>query len=224
MRLTKICGFKLKKAQHIVELALLAPFIMFFVGIVYQIAITIHTNYIFNASLYEAINFMALTNKIIKDEDSSLNPTALKEQTVNNIKLYAQILLTERHAPSNDSLDIKLVNAGDVDFLIGMYRYTSTFKIFNHIENFNPEDYNYLTVIPVNSAILRRNSFKIPNDFFDLDYEIKPFISEDSTEESDTPPEDSESSSDETTDTPDTPAADDTSSDTHDIEIPEVSF
>lgn len=174
MKQTKICGFKFKKAQHIVELALLAPFVMFFVGIVYQIAITIHTNYKFNSSLYEAISFIALTNKITPETDLDKDPVELKNETVNDIKRYAIILLNERHAPARDSLELKLVSAGDIDFLIGMYRYTSTFKIFNGIDNFNPGSYNYLTIIPINSAILRKNSYDISNNFFENSYTIAP--------------------------------------------------
>lgn len=163
MKANKICGSKLKKAQHIVELALLAPFIMFFIGIVYQIAITIHTNYKFNASLYEAVSFISFTNKI--------NSTA--EETVENIEKYAKILLKERHAPYENSLEVKLTNTGDIDFLIGFYRYTSTFTIFNGLDNFNPQNYNYLTIIPISSAILRKNSFEIPDAFFEDDYKIE---------------------------------------------------
>ncbi len=145
------------------ELALLAPFIMFFIGIVYQIAITIHTNYKFNASLYEAVSFISFTNKI--------NSTA--EETVENIEKYAKILLKERHAPYENSLEVKLTNTGDIDFLIGFYRYTSTFTIFNGLDNFNPQNYNYLTIIPINSAILRKNSFEIPDAFFEDDCKIE---------------------------------------------------
>ena len=163
MKANKICGSKLKKAQHIVELALLAPFIMFFIGIVYQIAITIHTNYKFNASLYEAVSFISFTNKI--------NSTT--EETVENIEKYAKILLKERHAPYENSLEVKLTNTGDIDFLIGFYRYTSTFTIFNGLDNFNPQNYNYLTIIPINSAILRKNSFEIPDAFFEDDCKIE---------------------------------------------------
>lgn len=173
MKQTKICGFKLKKAQHIVELALLTPFIMFFVGIVYQIAITIHTNYKFNTSLYEAISFIALTNKITSEADLDKDPLELKNNTLDDIKRYSIILLNERHAPNKNSLELKLVNSGDIDFLIGMYRYTSTFKIFNGIDNFNPDSYNYMTIIPINSAILRKNSYNITNDFFENPYTIK---------------------------------------------------
>ena len=145
------------------ELALLAPFIMFFIGIVYQIAITIHTNYKFNASLYEAVSFISFTNKI--------NSTT--EETVENIEKYAKILLKERHAPYENSLEVKLTNTGDIDFLIGFYRYTSTFTIFNGLDNFNPQNYNYLTIIPINSAILRKNSFEIPDAFFEDDCKIE---------------------------------------------------
>lgn len=232
MKSTKICGFKLKKAQHIVELALLAPFIMLFVGIVYQIAITIHTNYKFNSSLYEAISFIALTNKIVPESDLNENPVELKNETVRDIQRYAQILLQERHAPYKNSLELKLVNSGDVDFLIGMYRYTSTFKIFNGIEDFNPENYNYLTVIPVNSAILKRNSYNISDDFFENAYEIAPYKEETEEEgegeETEAGGENGEENTNETEEAqePDEVVETNTSNTLHsnNIEIPEVQF
>lgn len=201
MNLTKICGFKRKKAQHIVELVLLAPFIMFFIGIVYQIAITIHTNYKFNASLYEAISFMALTNKI----------NSTKEETLQNIEKYAKILLKERHTPYENSLKTELISTGDIDFIIGFYKYTSTFKIFNHLDNFNPQAYNYLTIIPVNSAILRKNSFEIPNTFFEDEFEAKPSSSLNESEDKNMQePQFSNNSQNNAQD--------------HNIEIPEVEF
>ncbi len=239
MNLTKICGSKLKKAQHIVELALLAPFIMFFIGIVYQIAITIQTNYKFNASLNEAISFMALKNKIVKEEDASLAPLELKEKTAKDIKQYAEILLGERYAPNKDSLEIKLISSGDIDLLIGLYRYTSTFKIFNGLENFNPQDYNYMAIIPVNSAILRQNSFEIPNDFFETVYIIKPYTdnpSEDNDTEENDGTEDNEneetnenSSNENTPENTDSTTSQDNTSETgtddiSNIDIPEVQF
>ncbi len=219
MNLTKICGSKLKKAQHIVELALLAPFIMFFIGIVYQIAITVHTNYKFNASLHEAISFMALKNKIVKEEDLNLTPLELKEKTAEDIKQYAEILLGERYAPNKDSLEIKLINSGDIDLLIGLYRYTSTFKIFNGLNNFNPENYNYLTVIPVNSAILRQNSFEIPDDFFETNYTLKPYDNIETDENEDTEKEPAEN----TDKTDNAPEENETNS-AENIDIPEVQF
>ena len=149
-----MCISKFKKAQHIVEFALIAPFIIFFFGVILEIALIVHTNYKFTASLYEAISFMALNNKINIE----------KEETVENIKEYAKILLKHRFAPYKDSLDIELVQAGDVDFLIGKYRYTSTFTIFNNMAGFEPDSYNFLSVIPVNSAILRKNSFDLSDE------------------------------------------------------------
>ena len=151
---TGMCISKFKKAQHIVEFALIAPFIIFFFGAILEIALIVHTNYKFTASLYEAISFMALNNKINIE----------KEETVENIKEYAKILLKHRFAPYKDSLDIELVQAGDVDFLIGKYRYTSTFTIFNNMAGFEPDSYNFLSVIPVNSAILRKNSFDLSDE------------------------------------------------------------
>ena len=151
---TGMCISKFKKAQHIVEFALIAPFIIFFFGVILEIALIVHTNYKFTASLYEAISFMALNNKINIE----------KEETVENIKEYAKILLKHRFAPYKDSLDIELVQAGDVDFLIGKYRYTSTFTIFNNMAGFEPDSYNFLSVIPVNSAILRKNSFDLSDE------------------------------------------------------------
>ena len=56
------------------------------------------------------------------------------------------------------------MQAGDVDFLIGKYRYTSTFTIFNNMAGFEPDSYNFLSVIPVNSAILRKNSFDLSDE------------------------------------------------------------
>ncbi len=143
-----------KKAQHIVEFALIAPFIIFFIGIVLEIAMIVQTNYKFNASLYEAISFMALNNKIGVD----------KEDTVQNIKEYAKILLKHRFVPYKDSLDTELVQAGDLDFIIGKYRYTSTFTLFNYMTGYKPDSYNFLTIIPINSAILRKNSFDLSNE------------------------------------------------------------
>ena len=151
---TGMWRYKFKKAQHIVEFALIAPFIIFFFGVILEIALIVHTNYKFTASLYEAISFMALNNKINIE----------KEETVENIKEYAKILLKHRFAPYKDSLDIELVQAGDVDFLIGKYRYTSTFTIFNNMAGFEPDSYNFLSVIPVNSAILRKNSFDLSDE------------------------------------------------------------
>ncbi len=147
----KICISKFKKAQHIVEFALIAPFIIFFLGVVLEIALIVHTNYRFNASLYEAVSFMALNNKINVE----------KEETVKNIKEYAKILLKHRFAPYKNSLDTELVQAGDIDFIIGKYKYTSTFTIFNYMTGFEPDSYNFLTIIPVNSAVLRKNSFDL---------------------------------------------------------------
>ena len=143
-----------KKAQHIVEFTLIAPFIIFFMGIVLEIALIVHTNYRFNASLYEAVSFMALNNKIEVD----------KEETVRNIKEYAKILLKHRFAPYKDTLETELVQAGDLDFIIGKYRYTSTFTLFNYMRGYEPDAYNFLTIIPVNSAILRKNSFDLSNE------------------------------------------------------------
>lgn len=151
---TRMCISKFKKAQHIVEFALIAPFIIFFFGVVLEIALIVHTNYKFNASLYEAASFMALNNKINVE----------KEETVENIKEYTKILLKHRFAPYKDSLDIELVQAEDVDFLIGKYKYTSTFTIFNNVTSFEPGSYNFLSIIPVNSSILRKNSFDLPDE------------------------------------------------------------
>lgn len=145
---------KLKKAQHIVEFTLIAPFIIFFMGIVLEIALIVHTNYRFSASLYEAVSFMALNNKI----------NVTKEETVENIGEYTKILLKHRFAPYKNSLDIELVQAGDIDFIIGKYRYTSTFTLFNYMTGFEPDSYNFLTIIPVNSAILRKNSFDLSGE------------------------------------------------------------
>lgn len=223
MNLTKICGFKLKKAQHIVELALLAPFIMFFIGVVYQIAITVHTNYKFNASLHETISFMALKNKIAKEEDLTLTPLELKEKTAEDIKQYAEILLGERYAPNKDSLEIKLVNSGDIDLLIGLYRYTSTFKIFNGLENFNPVDYNYMTIIPVNSAILRQNSFEIPDEFFETNYIAKPYENS-SDDNKNTKDEENTSEDADNEEASENKPEETETSGTDNIEIPEVQF
>jgi len=216
---TKICGSKFKKAQHIVELALLAPFIMFFIGIVYQIAITIHTNYKFNASLYEAVSFMALSNKI----DST------KEETIDNIERYAKILLKERHAPYRDSLRVELTQVNDIDFITGLYRYTSTFTIFNNLPGFNSDDYNYITIIPVNSAILRQNSFEIQDDFFTGDYEIKPYEKPKEDEEENTEGENGNENSETGADTEadiniDTNTQAGIQADTNNIVIPEAKF
>ncbi len=154
---------KHKKAQHIIELALLAPFIIFFIGIVAEIAIIINANYKFNSSLYEAINLMALTNKINIE----------KEETVKNIKEYAKILLKQRRVPYVNSLELKLTETDNIDFLIGTYQYRATFTPFNSKGEFTPDYYGFLTIIPVNSAILRKNSFNIPNTFFDTPLQVK---------------------------------------------------
>ena len=56
------------------------------------------------------------------------------------------------------------MQAGDIDFIIGKYRYTSTFTLFNYMTGFEPDSYNFLTIIPVNSAILRKNSFDLSDE------------------------------------------------------------
>lgn len=145
---------KLKKAQHIVEFTLIAPFIIFFIGVVFEIALIVHTNYRFNASLYEAVSLLALNNKINVE----------KEDTIENIKEYTRILLEHRFAPYRNSLNAELVQAGDVDFIIGEYRYTSTFTLFNYMTGYEPDSYNFLTIIPVNSAVLRKNSFDLSDE------------------------------------------------------------
>lgn len=152
--MSKICISKFKKAQHIVEFALIAPFIIFFIGAAFEVALIVHTNYKFTASLHEAVSFMALNNKI----------NVSKEDTVQNIKEYAKILLKHRFVPYKDTLDAELVQAGDLDFIIGKYRYTSTFTLFNHMTGYEPDAYNFLAIIPVNSAILRKNSFDLSSD------------------------------------------------------------
>jgi len=149
-----ICKTKLKKAQHIVELALFAPFVIFFIGILTEIAIVINTNYKFNSALYEAVSHFALNNKFNAD----------KEETVESIKEYSKFLLNMRSAPYQNSLKIDLTQTDDLDFLIGRYRYTSVFTLLNSVTEITPEGYNYMTIIPVNSAILRRNSFDITDD------------------------------------------------------------
>ncbi len=200
---TKYVVFKLKKAQHIVELALIAPFIMFFIGIAYQLTVIIQTHYKFNASLYEAVSFMASKNKIVKETELGLTEEQLKQKTVNNIRQYAQILLNERRAGGN-SLNIKLLNTGDIDFLIGTYKFTSTFSLLQNMANPNPESFNYLSIIPVNSAVLKKNSFEIQNEFFDNEYELVPqnILSEDEEEkpetDDDVPSDDTESETDTT--------------------------
>lgn len=145
---------KLKKAQHIVEFTLIAPFIIFFIGVVFEIALIVHTNYRFNASLYEAASLLALNNKINVE----------KEDTIENIKEYTRILLEHRFAPYRNSLNAELVQAGDIDFIIGEYRYTSTFTLFNYMTGYEPDSYNFLTIIPVNSAVLRKNSFDLSDE------------------------------------------------------------
>jgi len=148
---------KLKKAQHIVEFTLIAPFIIFFIGVVFEIALIVHTNYRFNASLYEAVSLLALNNKINVE----------KEDTIENIKEYTRILLEHRFAPYRNSLNAELVQAGDVDFIIGEYRYTSTFTLFNYMTSYEPDSYNFLTIIPVNSAVLRKNSFDLSDEILE---------------------------------------------------------
>lgn len=152
-----------KKAQHIVELALLAPFIIIFIGVIAEIAIIISANYKFNSSLYEAVNLMALTNKINTE----------KTETVENIKEYSKILLRERKVPYGNTLELKLTETDNIDFLIGTYRYSAAFTPFNSKGEFTPDYYTFLTIIPVNSAILRKNSFNIPSSFFDEPLQIE---------------------------------------------------
>lgn len=157
MQINLIKGIgRFKPAQHIVELALLAPFIIIFIGFAAEIAMVINANYKFNSSVYESISLMALTNKINVE----------KEDTVSNIKEYTRMLLKQKHAPYAGSLEIDLVQTDDIDFLIGTYKYKSTFTIFNAVKDFTLSTYNFLTVIPLNSAILRKNSFDIDDDFF----------------------------------------------------------
>ena len=138
------------------ELALLAPFIIIFIGFAAEIAMVINANYKFNSSVYESISLMALANKINIE----------KEDTVSDIKEYTRMLLKEKRAPYAGSLEIGLVETDDIDFLIGTYKYKSTFTIFNAVKDFTLSTYNFLTVIPLNSAILRKNSFNIDDDFF----------------------------------------------------------
>ena len=188
-----------KKAQHIMELSLLAPFVIILIGIIIEIAIVVHTNYKFNSALYEAISLTALTDKI--------NTT--KEESINDAKEYAKILLNQRLAPYSDTLDIKLVETGDLDFLIGTYKYTSTFTLLNIFKDFTLGAYNFSTIIPINSAVLRRNSFDIPDAFFTENIiEIaKPKDSNDSTENN-----------------TDESLPEDKNSETFDIEIPEANI
>ena len=82
---TGMCISKFKKAQHIVEFALIAPFIIFFFGVILEIALIVHTNYKFTASLYEAISFMALNNKINIEKEETV------EKKSTNMQLDAYI-------------------------------------------------------------------------------------------------------------------------------------
>ncbi len=152
----KICT-NFKRAQHIVEIVLIAPFIIFIIGIIAEFAIIINTNYKFNSAIYKALNIITFKNKIdIK-----------KEETVENIKEATKILLGQNFVPYKNSIQIKLIETNDIDFLIGTYKYTSAFTILNPIGS----SYNFSTIIPLNSAILRENKFDIDNDFFDSDFE-----------------------------------------------------
>lgn len=156
----KCCSSKFKKAQHLVELALIAPFVIIFIGLISEIAVVVHTNYKFNSSIYEAISSVSVINKINTE----------KEETIDTIEEITKILLKGRMAPYKDSVKIKLVETKDIDFLIGEYTYTSTFTILNSFKDFTPSSYKFLTVIPVNSSILRNNSFNIKDEFFENDF------------------------------------------------------
>lgn len=156
----KCCSSKFKKAQHLVELALIAPFVIIFIGLISEIAVVVHTNYKFNASIYEAVSSTALINKINTE----------KSETIKTIEEITKILLKGRMAPYKDSVKIKLVESENIDFLIGEYTYTSTFTILNTFKDFTPSSYKFLTVIPVNNAILRNNSFDIKDEFFENDF------------------------------------------------------
>ncbi len=187
-----------KKAQHTIELTLIIPFIILFIGIIFEIALVIHTNYKFNSALYEAISLMALTDKI----------NTSKEESVNNTKEYAKILLNQRLAPYSNSLDVKLIETGDLDFLIGTYKYTSTFTILNTFREFTIGTYDFLTIIPINSAVFRKNSYNIENSFFEdgtIEIKKQPQNPDESVEDSGT--EDSATKKD---------------SESFDVEIPEA--
>lgn len=153
----KCCSSKFKKAQHLVEMALITPFVIIFIGLITEIAVVVHTNYKFNSSIYEAISSTALINKI--------NTT--KEETIETIEEITKIFLRGRLAPYKDSVKVKLVETGNIDLIIGEYTYTSTFTVLNSFKDFTPSSYKFLTVIPVNSAILRNNSFDIKDDLFE---------------------------------------------------------
>lgn len=171
-----------KKAQHIVEIVLIAPFIILIIGIIAEFAIIINTNYKFNSAVYKAINFNALQDKI----------DIPKEQTLENIKETAKIFLGQSSAPYKNSIQIKIIETDDIDFLIAAYKYTSIFTILNP----KGSTYNFSTVIPLNSAILKKNSFNIENDFFETDFEKINLENTDITEsESEAEPESSTHSS-----------------------------
>lgn len=148
-------GFsKQSKAQHIVELALFVPFVIIFIGAVTDIAFAINSNYKFNSSLYEAVNLMAVQNKHNVEED----------ETVNNIREYTQILMHERHTPYFNNVEVRLVQAGNLAFLVGEYTFTAGFTLLNTFYDFIPSGYNFTTVIPINSAVIKNNPYNIEDD------------------------------------------------------------
>ncbi len=141
---------KKHKAQHIIEFAILFPFLVALFVICMQFGYTLSLNFKFANIMNQTVNKVAFTH-----------PTSAQIETL------AKANLALSKFPHADSVFVDIVHVNDMDVIIGQYRYKTYMDLAHAVFESMPEEFVSNVIIPVNEAILRDNTYNTTQDEMD---------------------------------------------------------
>ncbi len=132
------------KAQHIIEFAILFPFLVALFVLCMQLGHALTLNFKFANVMNQTINKAAFTS-----------PTSAEiEQTAR------QNLISSKF-PNAENVSVNIIKVHDMAVVIGKYQYKTPLHTVKAVFESTPEDFVSSVIIPVNEAILRENTYNM---------------------------------------------------------------
>lgn len=155
-----------KKAQHIVEFALMMPFFIILFSWIFQMMAETYSkykfSYVFSSAITNAVNFQP----VYEDMENSKN-YSLAKSTKN---ILTQGLMRTNKSPYTD-IDISTIETKRVTFLLGVFNFVNTMIFIGNTGN----AYFYYA-LPVGSAFIKPMVLNVSNEnlenYFENYYKI----------------------------------------------------
>lgn len=132
------------KAQHIIEFAILFPFLVALFVLCMQLGHALTLNFKFANIMNQTIN------KIAFESPTSAQVEALARQNLASSKF-----------PNAENVSVNIIKVHDMAVIIGRYQYKTPLHTVEAVFESTPEDFVSSVIIPVNEAILRQNTYNM---------------------------------------------------------------